>query len=102
MNFYDQIICNILFQLVVHKGGESAINNVKIFHNVYDLKISVVNSYTGDQMIHTFLDNFHQGGKYCAQKASKQVEMIRKEFSLIKNHYLYLTYKLIIFFWTIQ
>ena len=63
MNFYDQIICNILFQLVVHKGGESEINNNKIFHNVYDLKISVVNSYTGDQLIHALLEYSQKGGK---------------------------------------
>ena len=30
-------------------------------------------------MIHTFLDNFHQGGKYSAQIASYQAELRREE-----------------------
>ena len=29
--------------------------------------------------MHTFLDNFHQGGKYAAQIASHQVELRREE-----------------------
>ena len=29
--------------------------------------------------MHTFLDNFHQGGKYSAQIASHQVELRREE-----------------------
>ena len=29
--------------------------------------------------MHTFLDNFHQGGKYSAQIASHQAELIREE-----------------------
>ena len=47
--------------------------------------------------MHTFLDNFHQGGKYSAQIASQQVELRREEkftdqkslnISSLKTYYL--------------
>ena len=47
--------------------------------------------------MHTFLDNFHQGGKYSAQIASQQEELRREEkftdkkslnISLLQNDYL--------------
>ena len=47
-----------MFQKVVHKVGESAINYIKIFHNAKALKISVGNSYTKTDSMHIFLDNF--------------------------------------------
>ena len=47
-----------MFQKVVHKGGESEINYNKIFHNSKALEISVGNSYPGDKLMHTLLDNF--------------------------------------------
>ena len=37
---------------------------IKIFQNSKDLSVSVGNSYSEDQFMHIFLDNFHQGGKY--------------------------------------
>ena len=46
---------NIMFQKVVHKLGELEINHIKIFQNAKALEISVVNSYFGDQLMHTFL-----------------------------------------------
>ena len=64
---------------MTHKGGESAINYIKRFQNAYDLSVSVGNSYSEDQIMHTFLDNFHQGGKYPAQIASHQAELRREE-----------------------
>ena len=36
---------------------------IKRFQNAQDLSVSVGNTYSEDQLIHTFLDNFHQGGK---------------------------------------
>ena len=54
-------------------------NYIKIFQNPYALSISVRNSYSEDQMMHTFLDNFHQGGKYSAQIASHREELRREE-----------------------
>ena len=36
---------------------------------------SVRRSYSEDQLMHTFLDKFHQGGKYSAQIASHQAEL---------------------------
>ena len=64
---YDRI-----FQQVTHKGGESAINYIKSSHNTQALSVSVENSYSEDQIMHTFMDYFHQGGKYSAQIASHQ------------------------------
>ena len=52
---------------------------IKIFQNAHALSISVGNSYSEDKLMHTFLDNFHQDGKYSAQIASHQVELRREE-----------------------
>ena len=50
-------------------------NYIKRFQNAHALPISVRNSYSEDQLMHTFLDNFHQAGKYFAQIASHQAEL---------------------------
>ena len=52
-----------MFQQVVHKGGNSPINYIKIFENAKALSISVGNSYTEDQPMHTFLNNLKKGVK---------------------------------------
>ena len=52
---------------------------IKRFQNVQALSVSVGNSYSEDQIMHTFLDNFHQGGKYSAQIESHQAELRREE-----------------------
>ena len=62
------------FQQVTHKGGKSAMNYIKIFQNARAFSFSVGNSYPEDQITHTFLDNFHRGGKYSAQIANHQAE----------------------------
>ena len=54
-------------------------NYIKRFQNAQVLSISVVNSYSEDQLMHTFMDNFRQGGKYSAQIASPQAELRREE-----------------------
>ena len=54
-------------------------NYIKIFKNAHDLYISVINSYSEDQLMHTFLDNFHQGGRYSAQIPSHKAELRREE-----------------------
>ena len=79
MTFADKSIYDRTFQQVTHKGGESAINYIKRFQNAQVLSVSVGNSYSEYQLMHTFLDNFHQGGKYSAQLASHQVELRREE-----------------------
>ena len=66
------------FQQVTHKVGESAINYIKIFQNAQEFSVSVGNSYSEDQIMHTFLDNFHQSRKYSAQLASHQAELRRE------------------------
>ena len=53
----------IMFQQVMHEGGGSEINYIKIFQNFKALAISVGNSYTEDHLIHNFLENFLQGGE---------------------------------------
>ena len=54
-------------------------NYIKIFQNAQALSISVGNSYSEDQLMHTCLVNFHQGGKYSARIASHQAELRREE-----------------------
>ena len=63
MTFADKSRYDRTFQQVTHKGGESAINYIKRFQNAQALSVSVVNSYSEDQIMHTFLDNFQQSGK---------------------------------------
>ena len=58
MTFADQNIYSRIFQQVVHKGGESAINLIIIFQNSQALKFSVGNSYTKDQLTQKFLRQF--------------------------------------------
>ena len=79
MTFTDKSRYDRTFQQVTHKGGESSINYIKRFQNAYVLSVLVVNRYSKDQLMHTFLDNFHKGGKYSAQIASHQVELQREE-----------------------
>ena len=63
MNFDDKSRHDRTFQQVTNKGGYSAINYIKRFQNAHALSVSVGNSYSEDQLMHTFLDNFHQSGK---------------------------------------
>ena len=63
----DQIRYNILFQQVIQKLGEWAINYIKIFQNTKALEISVGNSYSEDKIMHNLLENYQQDVKYSAQ-----------------------------------
>ena len=58
MTFADKSRYDRTFQQVTHKGGESAINYIKRFQNAQALLVSSGNSYSEDQIMHTFLDNF--------------------------------------------
>ena len=64
---------------MTHKLGESPINYIKRVQNEEALPFYVRNSYLEDQIMHKFLDNFHQGGKYSAQIDSHQAELRREE-----------------------
>ena len=79
MTFADKSRYDRTFQQVTHKAGESAINYIKRFQNEHALSVSVGNRYYEDQLMHTFMDNFHQGGKYSARIASHQAELRREE-----------------------
>ena len=79
ITFVDKSRHDRTFQNVTHKGGESAINYIKRFHNAQALSVSLGNSYSEDQIMHTFQDNFHQSGKYSAQLAIHQAELRREE-----------------------
>ena len=79
MSFADKSRHDRNFQQVTHKGVGSAINYIKRFQNAHVLSVSVGNSYSEDQLMHTFMDNFHQGGKYSAQIASHQAELRREK-----------------------
>ena len=69
---------------------------IKRFQNAQVLPVSVVNTYSEDQLMHTFLNNFNQGGKYSAQIASHQAELRIERNLLIKIIYLFHAYRLII------
>ena len=79
MNVSDKSRYEQVFQKFTYKGGESAMNYIKLFQNAQVLSVSVVNNYSEDQIMHIFLDNFHQGGKYSAHIASHQAELSREE-----------------------
>ena len=79
MTFADKSRYDRTFQQVTHKGGKSEMNCIKIFQTSQALSVSVANSYSEDQMMHIFLDNFRQGGKYSAQISSHQAELRREE-----------------------
>ena len=72
MNFSDQSRYNRPFQQVIQKGMDPKINYIKIFQNSKALEISVSNSYSEYQIMHTFLDNFHKSGKLYYQIAIHQ------------------------------
>ena len=74
-------------------------NYIKIFQNPQALTVSVVNTYYEDQLMHIFLDNFHQSRTFTAQIASHQEELRieetfndQKSISIksLKTYYLYL------------
>ena len=67
MTFSDKSRYDRTFQQVTHKVGESSINYIKRFQNAQALSVSVGNSYSEDQIMHIFPDNFQQSGKYSAQ-----------------------------------
>ena len=78
MTFADKSRYDSTFQQVTHIGRESAINYINRFQNSHTLSVSVGNSYSEYQRMHTYLDNFHQGGKYPAQIADYQAELRRE------------------------
>ena len=86
MNFSDKSRYDRTFQQVIHKGGGYEMNYIGRFQNARVLSVSVGKSYSEDQLMHTFLDNFHQGGKYSAQIANHQAELRREKNVQIKNH----------------
>ena len=79
MTFADKSRYDITFQKVTHKVGGSAINNINRLQNAQDLSVLLGNTYSEYQLMQTFLDKFHQGGKYSSQIASHQAELNRVE-----------------------
>ena len=63
MTFPDKSRYVGIFQKVTHKGGESAMNYIKIFKNAQALSVLVGNKYYEDQLMHILLDNFYLDGK---------------------------------------
>ena len=61
MNFYDKSRYYRFPHKVTHKRGDSEMNYIKIFQNSQVLSVSVGNNYYGYQLMHIFLNNFHQG-----------------------------------------
>ena len=62
ITFSDNSRYDKIFQQVTHKGRKSEMNYIKIFQNSQALSVSVGNNYSEYQLLHIFLDNFHQGG----------------------------------------
>ena len=50
-------------------------NYINIFQNSQTLSVSLGYTYSEDQLMHTFLDNFRKGLKYSAQIPSHQAEL---------------------------
>ena len=63
ITFADQIIYNRLFRKLMHIGGDSAINYIKIFQNTKALVILLGNIYSNYPLIHAFLEIFQHAGK---------------------------------------
>ena len=78
MTFADKSRYDRTFQQVTHNGEEPAINYIKRFQHAQALSVSVGNSYSEDQIMYIFMDNFHQSGKYSARLASHQTELRRE------------------------
>ena len=62
ITFSDKSMYDRTFQQVTNKRGECAMKYIKIFQNTQDLSVSVGKNYSEYQLMHKFLDNFHQGG----------------------------------------
>ena len=54
-------------------------NYIKIFQNAQALSVFVGNPYSEDQLMHTFMDNFCQGGRYSSQIAIHKADLRREE-----------------------
>ena len=59
--------------------------------NAQALSVSVGNNYSEDQLMHIFMDNFIQGGKYSDQIVSHQAEL-RREGETTDQKYLSISY----------
>ena len=64
-DFSDKSRYNRLFHQVVHKGGNSEINYINRLKNAKVLAISVGNTYSEAQLIHT------EGGGYCGSTSDR-------------------------------
>ena len=56
MNFAYKSRYDRTFQQITHKKEKSAINYIKRFQNAQALSVSLVNSYSEEKIMHTFLD----------------------------------------------
>ena len=63
------------------------------------MSVTLGNTYSEDKLMHIFLDNLHQGGKYSAQISSHYAELSREgtfndqkylSISSLQNEYLHL------------
>ena len=66
-------------------------NYIKIFQNTQALSVLVRKNYSEDQLMHIFLDNFHQGGQYTSKIYIHQAELIREE-NFTDQKYLSISY----------
>ena len=71
-------------------------NCINRFQKAQSLSVSVGNSYSYNEFIHIFSDNFHQGVKYTEQIAIHKVQLKIEESFTDKKLYLLRFYRLII------
>ena len=90
------IIVDKIFEQVTHKGGDFVMNYIKRLQHEQALSVSLGNTYSEDKLMHIFMDEFFQGGKYSAQIPSYQEELSREEKYTDKNLYLFHPYILVI------
>ena len=79
------------FHQVTNKIWQLSMNYIKIFQNTRALSISVGSSYSEDQLMHIFLDNFHLSGKYTAHITRHQADL-RKEEKFTDQKYSSITF----------
>ena len=67
-----------MFQKLLHKVGQSEIKYIKILGNYKALEISVGNSYSEDQLMHTLFEIFQKRGQYSDKIAIRQEDFSRE------------------------
>ena len=82
--FAEKSRYNRYFQKVVHKGGESAINYIKIFQNEKALAVSAGNSYSKYQLMDNFLWKFPASRKVFSSDSQPSSRIEKRTLNISK------------------